>query len=249
MTKQELNQAALAETQAAETATQPDQAKPDFDSFRESLDALDDPNAHPLLVFLDPQISKPLYRAAQLFAQSQLVPKHFRGQPNDCFLVLQAAGRMRVDPLLMLQKTYIVHGKPGFESTFLISLVNQRGGFSHELRFRMEGEPGTDQRRCTAWTTAKDGTIVEAPAVTMEMARAEDWTKNPKYRTMPDLMLTYRAGGLFSRIFCPHVTMGFHTVDELRDVQAAEGEEPKNASDQLREAFSGFDDNAPDQQD
>jgi len=184
--------------------------------FQATLATLEDANANPLLVFLDPAIKNPLWTVAMMLSDSQLVPEHFRGRPADCFLILQAAGRIRVDPLLMLQKTFMVKGKPGFESTFLISLVNTRGGFAHPLRFRYEGEGRT--RSCTAWTTYKESEGTAEATVTMAMADGEGWSKNPKYKTMPDQMLAYRAGAFFSRLHCPDVTMGFHTVDELRDI-------------------------------
>lgn len=203
--------------------------------FRQTLATLEDANANPLLVFLDPNIKGPLWQVAVLLAGSQLVPKHFQQKPADCFLILQAAGRLRVDPLLMLQKTFMVSGKPGFESTFLISLVNQRGGFSHPLRFTFDGEKGTDGRGCTAWATWPDGTKAEAH-VSMEMAKIEGWTKNPKYRSMPDQMLAYRAGAFFSRLHCPDVTMGFHTADELQDVELSRDTKP-TASEKLGEAM------------
>jgi len=238
--KQEQQPVLPAETQTEATPevvpAEAAQAALEGGDFRQTLATLEDRNANPLLVFLDPSIKNPLWQVALMLSDSQLVPQHFQRKPADCFLILQAAGRLHVDPLLMLQKTFMVKGKPGFESTFLISLVNQRGGFAHPLRFRFEGEPGTDERACVAWATWPDGSIAEA-RVSMEMARIEDWTKNPKYRSMPDQMLAYRAGAFFSRLHCPDVTMGFHSVDELRDVEAAETPANQSASDKLRGAL------------
>ena len=201
--------------------------------FSATLATLEDPNANPLLVFLDPAIKNPLWQVAAMLSDSQLVPEHFRGRPADCFLILQAAGRLRVDPLLMLQKTFMVKGKPGFDSTFLISLVNTRGGYAHPLRFRYEGEGRT--RSCTAWATYKDSHEVAEAKVTMAMAEGEGWTKNPKYATMPDQMLAYRSGAFFSRLHCPDVTMGFHTVDELRDIDETGGADNSGVAAMLRE--------------
>ena len=35
---------------------------------------------------------------------------------------------------------------------------------------------------------------------------------------MPDLMLRYRAATFFSRLYCPELTMGMRTTDELEDM-------------------------------
>lgn len=233
MTEQEQDTRAASPAEGEVVTTEVAKAAIEGD-FKQTLATLEDKNASPLLVFLDPNIKNPLWNVALMLAGSQLVPKHFQHKPEDCFLILQAAGRLHVDPLLMLQKTFMVKGKPGFESTFLISLVNQRGGFAHPLRFKHEGEG--DSRSCTAWATWPDGSIAEA-RVSMEMAKIEGWTSNPKYRSMPDQMLAYRAGAFFSRLHCPDVTMGFHTVDELRDVDAASGNQPESASDKIAAAL------------
>lgn len=39
-----------------------------------------------------------------------------------------------------------------------------------------------------------------------------------KWKTMPDLMLRYRAATLFARTYAPELTMGMHTVEEEQDI-------------------------------
>jgi hypothetical protein len=52
------------------------------------------------------------------------------------------------------------------------------------------------------------------------MAKDEGWlTKNgSKWRTMPELMLKYRAAAFFARTECPEALYGFQTSDEVEDV-------------------------------
>jgi hypothetical protein len=54
----------------------------------------------------------------------------------------------------------------------------------------------------------------------MAMAEAEGWTKNPKYRTMPDQMLRYRSATMLIRLFAPEVMMGLPVAEEIDVVQA-----------------------------
>ena len=50
------------------------------------------------------------------------------------------------------------------------------------------------------------------------MAKDEKWTvNNKKWENMPDVMLSYRAASFFSRAYCPDLTGGFHSSDELSD--------------------------------
>lgn len=210
----------LANKDMTEKTTQDEIAKMEPDSIGKvaGLSVLDD---EPLALFLDKGIKDALWSAAGVLSKSQLVPIHFQGKQEDCFLMVDAAQRLRIPPLLMLQKTYIVNSKPAFESSFLITLINMRGGFAHPLRFRYTGEPGTDERTCIAWTHLPGDNEPLEVSVSMKMARLEGWTKpdkkgKSKYASMPDQMLAYRTAGFFSRLYCPHVTAGWHTVEELQ---------------------------------
>ena len=52
------------------------------------------------------------------------------------------------------------------------------------------------------------------------MAKDEKWfSNNKKWDNMPDVMLSYRAASFFSRAYCPDLTGGFHSSDELSDSQ------------------------------
>ena len=53
----------------------------------------------------------------------------------------------------------------------------------------------------------------------MDMAKDEGWLgKNgSKWKTMPQLMLRYRAASFFSSLNCPELTMGLYTREEMQD--------------------------------
>jgi hypothetical protein len=71
-----------------------------------------------------------------------------------------------------------------------------------------------------AWTKSKpEGTPLEGPKITLEMAKAEGWsTKNgSKWQTMPELMLRYRAAAFFARLYAPDITLGMMTAEEVTD--------------------------------
>ena len=53
----------------------------------------------------------------------------------------------------------------------------------------------------------------------MDMAKDEGWLgKNgSKWKTMPQLMLRYRAASFFSSLNCPELTMGLYTKEEILD--------------------------------
>lgn len=167
--------------------------------------------------FLNPALFSQLQRGAALLASSKLVPDRFRNDVPSCFIALELAARMKMDPIMLMQRAYVVHGKPGFEAQFVISLVNSSGRFRDPLDWEMSGE-GRD-RKAICFTHRHDGRRVQAE-VTMAMADAEGWTskKDSKWKTLPDLMLMYRSAAFFGRLHCPEVLMGMSTVEELEDV-------------------------------
>ena len=73
-------------------------------------------------------------------------------------------------------------------------------------------------------TEKATGEPVEGPAVTMAMAKAEGWIDKAgsKWKTMPELMMRYRAAAFFGRLYAPEITMGMHSVDEVVDIQHEE---------------------------
>jgi hypothetical protein len=126
---------------------------------------------------------------------------------------------MNLDPMMVMQGTYVVHGKLGMVSSFAISLANSSGLLESGISYEIEGS-GADLR-VTAKAMLKSSGKEISYSIGMKEARAEGWTKNPKYQTLPELMLRYRAATLLIRTHIPQVLNGMHMVEEIRDVQAS----------------------------
>lgn len=176
-------------------------------------------------------------RVAVMLCKSSLIPKDYQGNVQNTMIALEMANRIGASPLMVMQNLYIVHGKPGWSSQFIIATINSCGRF-HSLRFDMQGNEGSMDRSCTAWSVekhveipnkirtlqqAKDAElpILEAPKVDMAIAKAEGWIdKNgSKWKTMPDLMLRYRGAAFWGRLYAPELLMGMQTTEEIVDVQ------------------------------
>ena len=56
----------------------------------------------------------------------------------------------------------------------------------------------------------------------MKMANDAGWSKNAIYKSIPEQMLKYRAAVFLIRSHFPEVLFGMQTVEELRDVDAAQ---------------------------
>lgn len=165
-----------------------------------------------------------MQREAKMFAISPLVPEHLRkGTPEqalaNCYIALNMAKAMGENPIVTMQNIYIVSGKAGWQAQYMIARANASGIFKGRISWRIEGK-GKDLV-VTAFATLKDtGQEVRAEA-SYAMAEAEKWTNNPKYRTMPEVMLRYRAATFLVRFYCPEVMLGYQTADELEDMSAS----------------------------
>ncbi len=159
-------------------------------------------------------------RAGKLLAASDLVPQQFRGNLPNCVVALNMAQRLDADPLMVMQNIVIVHGRPTWSSQFLIATLNQSGRYT-ALRYEFVCEKGNESYGCYAWAIERDtGDRIEGPTITLTMAKEEGWStkSGSKWKTMPDLMLRYRAAAFFVRTNAPEIAMGLPTSDEARDV-------------------------------
>jgi hypothetical protein len=170
-----------------------------------------------------------MQRKAALFATSPLIPESLRsgGQQQalaNCYIGLQMAEAMQENALTVLQNIHVVKGKAGFSAQFMIARANASGIFKDGIDWRIEGKGET--LSVTAFgTLAATGREVSFTA-DMAMAKAEGWTSNPKYRSMPDLMLRYRSGTFLVRLYAPQVMFGYQTVEEVEDVVYAASPTP-----------------------
>ena len=157
-------------------------------------------------------------RVAKMLASSSLIPKDYQGNVQNTMIALEMSNRIGASPLMVMQNLYIVHGKPSWSSSFIIAAINATKKFT-PLRFAITGEGKT--LSCIAWALENGANErLESPKVTMEMAEAEGWVnKNgSKWKTMPDLMIRYRAATFFGRLYAPEVLMGMMSSDEVVDI-------------------------------
>jgi len=162
-------------------------------------------------------------RMAKLLVQSSMVPDVYKGEKNlgNAVVALDIAWRTGKSPLAVMQNIYFVHNKPAWSSQFLIACVNTCGRFA-SLQYRMTGTKGKDDWGCIAHSIEKStNETLESPEVTIKMAKDEGWygRSGSKWKTMPELMLRYRAATFFARLYCPDLTMGIHTRDEIDDMR------------------------------
>jgi hypothetical protein len=158
-------------------------------------------------------------RQAKALSASDLVPQQYKNNVANTLVALEIANRIGASPLMVMQNLNIIHGRPSWGSSFIIAAINGSGKFT-ALRFvgdLAKGIKAVCQEKAT-------GELLEGPTVTMDMAKAEGWLDKAgsKWKTMPELMMRYRAAAFFGRLYAPEITMGMHSTEEVVDIHHEE---------------------------
>lgn len=160
-------------------------------------------------------------RMAKALAGSSLVPAAYQNNPSNVMVAIEYANRLGASVLAVMQNLDVIHGNPSLRSKFLIGTVNASGLFS-PLRFEFQGEEDKDEWGCRAVATSRvDGQRCVGPLVTIAIAKAEGWyaKSGSKWKTIPELMLSYRAAAWWTRLYCPELSLGLQTTDEVEDMR------------------------------
>jgi len=99
--------------------------------------------------------------------------------------------------------------------------MEKTGKFS-ALRYEFQGSTGQADYGCRAYATElATSEKLYGSWITMKMAKDEGWTskKGSKWITMPEQMMRYRAASFFINTYCPSISMGFMTTEEIEDVE------------------------------
>ena len=178
------------------------------------------------------------YQMAKALASSTIVPRDYQNNPSNCLIAIEQAQRLGVSPMMVMQNLYVIQGRPSWSSKFLIAAINNSGKFDIELQFDEQNDKEGKPFSCQCWTT-KDGRRVEGMRVDVDMAKAEGWiSKNGyKWRTMPKLMLRYRAASFFSNLNCPELTLGLYTQEEAVDTTFTDDKYVVNAEEMAKLAI------------
>lgn len=155
---------------------------------------------------------------AKALASSTVVPKEYQNNFSNGLVAIEIAQRLKTSPLMVMQNLNVIQGRPSWSAQFLIAMVNGSGKYDMELQFDEKTDKDGKPFSCQCWTT-RHGRKVTGITVDMDMAKAEGWygKNGSKWKTMPQVMLRYRAASFFARMNCPELTLGYYSKDEVLD--------------------------------
>lgn len=162
-----------------------------------------------------------LFKTADVFAKSQIVPTAFRGKPADVFVALQWGTELGLQPMNALQNIYVVNGRPTLSAQVMMGLLKGRADYGGA-----EIQSSPTSAKCTIKRIFKNGTVeTQTGEFTIEQARAAKLTGKDNWVGYPQQMLEARAIAFAARKAYPDVLAGVYTSEEVQDF-----EEPKNVT-------------------
>ena len=173
---------------------------------------------------LVPQTYDQLERFCNTVARSQMVPKRYRGEPQDIMVTVMHGMEVGLKPLQALQNITVINGKPSVYGDAAIALV-RASGLCAEIKETIE-EGGELAAICYARRKDNGDESTHAFSVT-DAKGAGLWTKKGPWQDYPKRMLQMRARSWVLRDLFPDVLQGLYIAEEARDIPSED--EKRNA--------------------
>ncbi|MBN1058487.1 hypothetical protein [Clostridium botulinum] len=160
-------------------------------------------------------------RMAKALASSTIVPKEYHDNIGNCLIALDVANRVGLSPIMVMQNLYVVNGRPAWGSQSISALINTSKKYAKPLQYKIDGSG--DELSCYAYTFDHEENEIKGPVITIKMAKEEGWINKSgsKWKTMPEVMIRYRAASFFGRLHCSELLLGIYSADEAVELEPA----------------------------
>ena len=159
-------------------------------------------------------------RMAKALSSSPLVPESYRGEGGlgSALIALELSQRMDMSALMVMQNLHVINGRPSWSAKMVVAAINACGRFS-PIRYEMDGDGDAQSCRAYAYELKTDERL-EGPLVSIAIAKAEGWydRRGSKWKTMPEVMLRWRAATWWGNQYAPELLMGLPTAEESADI-------------------------------
>lgn len=164
---------------------------------------------------LGPRTFEQALTFSNYLADSDLVPKDFKGRPGNCLIAIQWGAELGLKPLQALQNLAIINGRPALWGDAVIALVRnspacewiieEDDGTKATCRVKRRGEP----------EQARSFSVADAQAAGLA-GKQGPWQQYPKR------MRQMRARAFALRDVFPDVLRGLPVAEEVMDTPPAE---------------------------
>jgi hypothetical protein len=150
---------------------------------------------------------------ADMMANSELVPKHFRGKPGDVLIAVQMGQEVGMSPMASIQNIAVINGKPGIYGDAGKAILLGAGCIIEEDD--IEIIKATGRARCKV--TRRGRPPVERTYAIDNAKTAGLWGKEGPWRTNPERQMAWRAFWFAARDAAADLLKGLGGAEELSD--------------------------------
>lgn len=182
----------------------------------------------PVRMGIAPASLEEAWRMAQMFANSEMVPKQFRSKPHDVLVAIQYGMELGFPPMQALQSIAVINGRPSVWGDGFLALIMASTAYrEHDEYFLVKGErrellvaEDLKDDNTTAvsifWRRDKANPVYGYFSIA-QAKKSQLLGKDGPWQTYPDRMLKLRARGFAGRDAFPDVLRGVKSAEELID--------------------------------
>jgi hypothetical protein len=159
---------------------------------------------------LSPQTFEQAMKFSHMLAESDFVPKDFKGKPGNCLIAMQWGSEIGLKPLQALQNLAVINGRPALWGDSVIAIVRS----SPLCEYVTE----TDDGKTATCTVKRRGEPPQTRVFSMDdaskaglLGKQGPWTQYPKR------MRQMRARAFALRDVFPDVLRGMPVAEEIMD--------------------------------
>ncbi|MBQ1761915.1 MAG: hypothetical protein IIZ92_03325 [Aquincola sp.] len=181
---------------------------------------------------LSPQTFEQALTFCDYLAESDLVPKDFKGKPANCLIAIQWGAELGLKPLQALQNLAIINGRPALWGDAVIALVRGSGLCEYVVE--------TDEGDTAYCKVKRRGEPERVRTFSMKDAEAAGLKgKTGPWMQYPKRMRQMRARAFALRDVFPDVLRGLSVAEEVMDIPAAsqQQEPPPPALEVVRQVY------------
>lgn len=157
---------------------------------------------------------------AKIIADTDFVPKDFRGKPGNILVAVQMGAEVGLRPMQALQSIAVINGRPTIFGDAFWALIKNHRSFEWA---REDFDEGTMTARCTIKRRNSEPVVRTFSKADAEKARL--WGKDGPWTQYPRRMLMFRARTYAGRDSIPEALKGLQLSEDAeteRDMGAAE---------------------------
>ncbi len=159
---------------------------------------------------------------AKMLASSDMVPKDYKGKPDNVIAAVQMGAELGLAPMQALQNIAVINGRPSVWGDALLALVQAHPDFEW-IQERLEGEGDARTAVCEIKRRGNPKPTLARFSVS-DAKRANLWGKQGPWTQYPDRMLKMRARGFACRDAFADALRGLHSAEEVRDMPTERAE-------------------------